>query len=614
MLALLFAPLCSGASTPQTPLAPIRERYAKIEYSIPMRDGVKLYASVFVPRNMPGKHPIMLQRTCYSAGPYGPEGYHPFGGSRKFQDAGYIFAYEDVRGRYMSEGDYVNIRPLLRGKGGPTDIDEATDTYDTIEYLVNHVPDNNGRVGAWGISYPGFYTACAGVNSHPALKAISPQAPVTNWFIGDDFHHGGALFLQDAFSFLSGFGVPRSGPSPSYRAAMAPQWPDSYRFFLGLGALPNVDERYFHHQISFWDDMMAHPDYDAWWKARDDEPGLKGTKCAVLTVGGMFDAEDMWGAQNTYKAFERNNPGIDNKIVLGPWFHGGWSRSDGSKFGDIPFDQPTSQYFRDEVEFPFFDHYLNDGPAPKLPEALVFETGSNQWKRFDVWPPAGTRSASIYLGAKDGLSFTAPTAGGEGADAYVSDPARPVPFTMEVRSNRNREYMIADQRFAYRRPDVLSYESPMLDHDETLAGPIDADLFVSTSGTDTDFIVKVIDVYPDDAPMSGDVSLAGYQMLLRWEVLRGKFRNSFEKPEPFRPNRPTPLKIHLNEVLHTFRKGHRIMVQIQSSMFPLIDRNPQKFEDINTAKDADFQRATIKIYHTPALPSHLEVHVLPPGA
>jgi putative CocE/NonD family hydrolase len=294
--------------------------------------------------------------------------------------------------------------------------------------------------------------------------------------------------------------------------------------------------------------------------------------------------------------------------VLGPWFHGGWARSDGSKFGDIEFGQPTSQYFRDEVEFPFFDHYLNDGPDPMLPKALVFETGSNKWRKFDQWPPAGTSQESVYLGSNGALGLAKPA---EGADEYVSDPARPVPFTQEVRSNRNREYMIADQRFAYRRPDVLSYETVVMDRDVTVAGPIEADLFASTSGTDADFIVKVIDVYPDATPAEGELQMGGYQMLLRWEVLRGKFRDSFEDPKPFRPNQPTSVKIQLNGVQHTFKKGHRMMVQIQSSMFPLIDRNPQRFEDINTAKDADFQKATIKIYHSPKFLSLLKIPILP---
>jgi len=579
------------------------DSYDKVEYMIPMRDGVKLYASVYIPKNMPGRHPIMLHRTCYSAGPYGPGKFRGFAGSKKFQDKGYIFAFEDVRGRFMSEGKFEDVRPLLRGKGGPKDIDEATDTYDTVDYLVKNVRDNNGKVGAWGISYPGFYTACAGVNSHPALKAISPQAPVTNWFIGDDFHHGGALFLQDGFGFLSGFEPPRPGPGPSYPPGLSPHFSDSYKFYLGLGALPNAD-KYFHHEIPFWNDMMAHSSYDDFWKARDSRPGLTGAKCAILTVGGMWDAEDMWGAMNTYRAFEDQNPGIDNKIVLGPWFHGGWSRSTGEKFGDIEFGQETSTYFREQVEFPFFDHYLNDGPDPSLPEALVFQTGSNEWKKFAQWPPK-TTPKSVYIGSDGTLQMTAPDK--NGVDEYLSDPAHPVPFTMEVRPDRNREYMIADQRFASRRPDVLTFSSPALDVDETLAGPIDAKLFASMTGSDADFIVKVIDQYPDDTPAANGVQMGGYQMLLRWEVLRGKFRDSWEHPSAFRPNKVTPVTVHLNSVLHTFKKGHRMVVQIQSSMFPLIDRNPQTFEDIYKASDADFKRQTIRIYHSPQYPSHLEV-------
>jgi putative CocE/NonD family hydrolase len=385
---------------------------------------------------------------------------------------------------------------------------------------------------------------------------------------------------------------------------MAPGWSDSYRFFLNVGPLSNVNDRYFHGRIRMWNDLMNHPDYDEFWKARDTRPGLTGTKCAVLTVGGLFDAEDMWGALNTYRAFEKNNPGIDNRLVMGPWSHGMWAgrAAEGKRLGDIDFGHPTAVYFQDEVEFPFFDHYLNDGPEPNLPEALVFETGANRWRRFDQWPPAG-ESTAYYIGPDGTLTLSKPKVDGE--DAYVSDPNRPVPFTMEVRSNRNREYMIADQRFAFRRPDVLSYETAPMESDTTFAGPVTADLFASTSGTDADFVVKVIDVFPDDEKPQGDVQMGGYQMLVRWEVLRGKYRNSYERPEPFKPNRPTPVTVRLNDLMHTFRKGHRMMVQVQSSMFPLIDRNPQRFVDIYKAKASDFDKATIRLYRSRRYPSHL---------
>jgi putative CocE/NonD family hydrolase len=586
----------------------IQDRFSKVEYMIPMRDGAKLYASVYIPKNATAPMPIMLQRTCYSAGPYGPDKFRGgFPGSQKFQDSGYIFAFEDVRGRYMSEGDFVDVRPLLRGKGGPKEIDEATDTYDTIEFLVHNVPQNNNRVGAWGISYPGFYTAVAGVNSHPSLKAISPQAPVTDWFIGDDFHHGGALFLNDAFGFMSGFGVPRPKPVPQYTPGLSPSYPDAYKFFLNLGPLSNANDLYFHHQIKFWDDILAHPNYDAFWQARNDRPGLSGVKCAVMTVGGMFDAEDMYGALNTYQAFEKLNLGIANTLVMGPWFHGGWSRSTGASFGDIDFGQETSVYYRDNVEFPFFDHYLKDGPDPKLPEALVFETGSNQWKSYNVWPPTDTVKKNVYLGSKGALSISNSVPTDTGFDEYVNDPSKPTPYTSEVRGNRNREYMIADQRFAERRPDVVTYQTPVLTEDLTTVGPITADLFASTTGTDADFVVKVIDVLPENTPAKETVPMGGYEMLVRAEVLRGRFRNSFEKPEPFKPGRPTPVTVHLNEVSHCFKKGHRLMLQIQSSWFPLVDRNPNKFVDIATAKPEDYQKATIRIYHDPSHPSHLTI-------
>jgi len=568
------------------------ERYTKREVLVPMRDGVRLHTVIYTPRDESRPHPVLLHRTGYSAGPYGANFRIP-NGSKRFQDGDYVFVYQDVRGRYLSEGTFEDVRPLLRGKAGA---DEATDTYDTIDWLVKNVPANNGRVGMWGISYPGFYTAVGGVNSHPALKAISPQAPVTNWFLGDDVHHNGALFLQDTFGFFAGFGVPRPQPTQQYSARMAPAWSDSYRFFLELGPLSNVNARHFKGQIKMWNDIVAHPDYDAFWKARDIRPGLTGTKCAVLTVGGHFDAEDNWGATETYKAFERNNPGIENSLVMGPWYHGMWAHAGpGRKFGEIDFENDTATFFREEIEFPFFDHHLNNGARPNLPEALMFETGGNKWRKFDQWPPTGTQPTAFHFAPSGGLTRTAPAVKG-GADDYVSDPNRPVPFTQEVRANRNREYMIADQRFAFRRPDVLSYETPVLTEDLTVAGPIIADLQVSITGTDADFIVKVIDVFPDDQPAKDGVQYGGYQMPVRMEVFRGKYRDSFETPKPFRPGQVTRVRIPLNDVLHTFKKGHRMMVQVQSSWFPLVDRNPQTFTNIYQAKASDYRKATIRIH------------------
>jgi putative CocE/NonD family hydrolase len=582
------------------------DRYTKREILVPMRDGVRLHTVVYEPKDAAEKHAILLHRTGYSAGPYGPEYRTPWG-SHRFVQQNYVFVFQDVRGRYLSEGEFENVRPE---KTGPEGTDETTDTYDTIDWLVKNVRNNNGRVGLSGISYPGFYAAIGAANSHPALKAASPQAPVTNWWIGDDFRHHGALFLQDAFGFLGGFGVARPKPTAKYTESLAPRYPDSYRFFLDLGPIKNVNERYFKGNIAFWNDLLAHPDYDDFWKARDTRPRLKNVTCPVLTVGGLFDAEDNWGAFETYRAFERNNPGIENTLVMGPWYHGQWANNPGQVLGDIDFGQETSVFYRERVEYPFFDHYLRGGPKAKLPEILIFETGKNQWRGFDEFPPKGAPTLDLFLDKNGLLNLDKPQAK-EGADSYVSDPARPVPFTMEVRPNRNREYMIADQRFASRRPDVLVYETPPLPNDLTVAGPIKADLQVSITGTDADFIVKVIDVFPDEMGVQNGIVYGGYQMLVRGEVLRGRYRDNPEKPKAFIPGRTTKVTVPLNEVMHTFKKGHRIMVQIQSSWFPLVDRNPQTFVDIAKADAGDFKKATVRVYRNRELPSKVTLSVIP---
>jgi putative CocE/NonD family hydrolase len=603
LLAPMLAPQASFASGQST-------TYTKREILVPMRDGVRLHTVVYEPKDASEEHPILLERTGYSAGPYGPAGMRRLPGSAKFAQRNYVFVFQDVRGRFLSEGQYEDVRPE-KTKADATD--ETTDTYDTIDWLVKNVPNNNGRVGIWGISYPGFYAAVGAASAHPALKAASPQAPVTDWWRGDDFHHHGALFLQDAFNFLgTGFGIPRPEPTAGYPASLAPSYPDAYRFFLELGPLRNANERYFKGRIPFWDALMAHPDYDDFWKARDTRPRLKNVKCAVLTVGGLFDAEDLWGALETYRAFERNNPGIDNTLVLGPWYHGQWANHTGDRLGDIPFGQDTSVFFREQVEFPFFDHYLRGGAKPNLPEVLVFETGGNRWRAFGEFPPKGAPTMDLYLDKSGSLTLDRPTANAA-ADTYVSDPAHPVPFTMEVRPNRNREYMIADQRFASRRPDVLAYETPPLPDDLTVAGPIEAELFVSTTGTDGDFVAKVVDVFPDELGVQNGVVYGGYQMLVRAEVVRGRYRDGGDKPRPFVPNRPTKVIVPLNDVMHTFKKGHRLMVQIQSTWFPLVDRNPQTYVDIAKASPEDFKKATIKILREKDHPSRIHFAVVPRG-
>jgi putative CocE/NonD family hydrolase len=598
----------------QTDSAYVREHYTKIERSIPMRDGVKLFTAIYVPKAA-GKYPFMVNRTPYTVAPYGADKYKTsLGPSSLFLKEGFIFVYQDVRGKWMSEGEFVDVRPH-NDKKGKKDIDESSDTYDTIDWLIKNIPNNNGKAGIYGISYPGFYSTAALPGAHPGLKAVSPQAPVTDWFQGDDFHHNGAFFMNDAFSFYSSFGVPRPKPITPDQGPKPFNFPikDNYRFYLDLGALKNVKQKYFGDSIKFWNDLMAHGTYDAFWEARNIRTHLKDIKPAVLVVGGFFDAEDAFGALNTYKAIEKQNPASNNKLVMGPWFHGGWSRSTGSSFGDIAFGQETSTWYQKNLEFPFFMHYLKDAADANLAEATVFVTGSNEWKKFASWPPKDTQTKTLYFQADGKLAFTAPTATGS-FDEYESDPNNPVPYQSGVQSKRTREYMIDDQRFAARRPDVKVYQTEVLSEDLTLTGPLSAKLEVSTTGTDADYVVKLIDVFPENetevSPANKSTLMSGYEMLVRGEIMRGKFRNSFTKPEPFLPGKVTEVKYTIPDVAHTFKKGHRIMIQVQNSWFPLVDRNPQKFVDIYTADDKDFQKATHRIYHDNANASSVSVTVL----
>lgn len=572
-------------------LAASSATYEKIEYSIPMRDGRKLYTSVYVATDVPGTHPILLQRTPYGAGPYGPDRRRTFfGGSRKFHESGYVFAYQDVRGRYMSEGDFVDMRPPILTPARPHDIDESTDTFDTIEFLIRNVPNNNGRVGIWGISYPGGYAAMGAMRSHPALKAASPQAPTSDWFIGDDFHHNGALFLQDAMSFYAFFGQPRPEPTETYgRGYRFDIGGDAYKFFLELGPLSNVNERHFKGEVQFWNDAMRHGTYDEFWQSRSVPNNMRDVKCAVLTVGGWFDAEDLWGPLAVYRATGAQNPGIVNMLVMGPWGHGGWAGGQGDRLGQVRFGQATSEFYREEIEFPFFDAFLRGDGTTDLAKVHVFATGLNQWHKYAQWPPPGMRERSFYFDAGGRLAETKPAQGG--SEEYVSDPDAPVPYEGGTLRGRSRTYMIADQRFAFERDDVVSYASPALADDLTVAGPVHADLFITTTGTDADFIVKLIDVYPDDHP-----DLPGFQQLVRAEVMRAKFRLSFSNPSPLVPGKVEEVAYALPDVFHTFRKGHRLMVQVQSSWFPLVDRNPNQFLDIYSAKAEDYVQATIQIH------------------
>ncbi len=591
----------------------VRANYTRATHRVKVRDGVHLHTIVYSPKDQSQKYPILLMRTPYGIGPYEEDKTRfSLGPNVHVPKEGYIFAYQDVRGRYMSEGVFDHMRPQLAKKGGPKDIDESTDTYDTIDYLVNQAPNNNGRVGQYGISYPGFYTSAGMINAHPALKASSPQAPISDWFF-DDFYHHGALFLAHAFPFLSTFGQPRPVPTTKRPDVVNYGTLDGYRFFLELGPLKNIDKVHFKGRIAYWNKLVEENTYNDYWKARNLLPHLKNVAPAVMTVGGWYDAEDLYGIFKTYQAVEKQNPGIFNVLVVGPWAHGAWSSADSTKLGHIDFGANTSAFFQQNIELPFFNHYLKDKGEHKLPEAYVFETGRNQWRKFDHWPPREAATKTLYLDAKGKLSDAKPNGSSDANDTFVSDPSKPVPFTERIVFGMAREYMTDDQRFASTRPDVLTYQTDVLKEDLTLAGSMLAELFVATSAGDADWVVKVVDVFPDGSSVSptGKV-MSGYQMHVRSEVIRGRFRNSYEKPEPFTPNEVARVKLELMDVLHTFKKGHRLMVQVHSTWFPLIDRNPQKYvKNIFQASAEDFISATHRVHRGGQHTSSIRIGVLP---
>jgi putative CocE/NonD family hydrolase len=611
LVAILLAIAQTGfAQEPSALESYIRLHYTKQEHMVPMRDGVKLFTAIYLPRDTTKKYPLLIKRTPYAVSPYGVDKFpSSLGPSEHFVKAGYIFVNQDVRGRFMSEGEFVQVTPHVPKKQKPTDVDESTDAYDTIDWLVKNIPGHNGRVGMYGISYPGFYAAAGMIDAHPALLAVSPQAPVGDWFF-DDFLHNGAFFLAHAYRWLGNNAQTRGKPSAEKPKPIEYATPDGYKLFLEAGTMAEVNKRYIKDAVPFWNEMMSHPNRDEFWQKRAIMPHLKNVAPHVMVVTGWYDAEDLYGSFKSYEAIEKQNPKANNVLVVGPWQHGGWASVDGDKLGPANFGSKTSAFYRAEIEFPFFERYLKDEKHPAPAEATVFETGSNAWRTFDHWPPKDAKEQQLFLSEDGKLEFEAPSSN-DGFDEFVSDPARPVPFMEKITPHMAIEYMVDDQRFSARRPDVLVYQTAAFEQDLVIAGPLDVDLWVSTTGTDADFIVKLIDVFPDDPD---EKKQPGYQMMLRSEVFRGRFHKSFEHPEPLVPGKPTQIKFELLDVMHRFQKGHRLMIQIQSTWFPLVDRNPQKFvPNIYFARPEDFQKATHRVYRSAEHPTSVRLGVLPGG-
>ena len=595
-----------------------KAHYDKQEMRIPMRDGTQLFTIVYSPKDASKQrqYPMMMQRTCYSVAPYGKDDFPTrLGPSETMMKEGYIFVYQDVRGRWESQGTWTNMTPVIDNKKGKSQVDEGSDTYDTIDWLVKHVANNNGRVGQWGISYPGFYTAAGILSDHPALKASSPQAPISDFFF-DDFHHNGA-FIESYFFTYPVFGVQKQDTtSKAWYTMLKPGTRDGYQFLLDMGPLKNADQYYANN--FFWQETINHPSYDEFWQQRSLPKHYKaGIKPAVMTVGGWFDAEDLTGPLAIYKAIEKKNPNAYNTLVMGPFGHGRWSRETGhTMHSNVYFGDSIATFYQRNIEAKFFRHFLKEDGSKNsgLPEAYVFDTGRKQWDQFDHWPAPAATHQKMYLGADGALADSQPS--GSGTMTFISDPLKPVPYTEDNSTTMGftpHNYMSEDQRFAGRRPDVLVYQTPVLTEDVTLGGEIMAHLKVATTGTDADWVVKLIDVYPADEPNgaylpNANIILSNYWQMVRSEVMPARFRNSFVKPEPMVAGQKTDVDFHLQDVLHTFKKGHRIMVQVQSTWFPLIARNPQKFvPNPYKAAASDYITTTNSVYND----SFIDVQVLP---
>jgi hypothetical protein len=593
--------------------ARVRERYTKYEFQVPMRDGVRLFTSIYIPKDVSRTYPFLLTRTPYSIAPYGADAYRPsLGPSREFEDEGFIFVYQDARGRWMSEGEFVQVRPHVPVKRSPKDIDESTDTYDTIEWLLKNVGGHNGRAGMVGISQPGFHVAASLIDHHPALKAASPQAPTADYYLGDDVYHNGAFMLAANYWFYTSFRARTGPPAPPIgRTWTSPPIQDGYAYFLQLPPLAVVNDSLYGGTARYWQEIVDHTTYDEYWKPRSLWKHMSNVTCAVLNVGGWYDAEDPMGPFHIYRAVEKNNPKTVNVLAMGPWEHAGWGEGRGDSLGRLGFGVPTAAEFRRNVEFPFFMRYLKDGKAD-IAEATMFLTGINEFRRHTVWPPAASKPRTFYLAADGRLASEPPAEADAAPDRYVSDPNRPVPYIEKIVAGMTGDYMTEDQRFASRRPDVLVYRTEPLADDLIVAGPIRVTLHVATTGTDADFVVKLIDEYPSGPgmprPTNGTV-MEGYHRLVRGEPFRGKYRNSLEKPEPFVPGEPALIAFEMPDVYHAFRRGHRVTVHVQSSWFPLVDRNPQQFMEIPKAKPGDFRTETHSVYRSARRPSAITVMV-----
>ena len=565
----------------------IRSHYAKYEYEIPMRDGATLFTAVYRPYDRSEDYPILMMRTPYSVGPYGADRYRErLGPSAAFEEEGFIFVFQDVRGRFRSEGEFVNMRPQVAHLDGG--VDDATDAYDTIEWLVANIEGNNGKVGQWGVSYPGYYTSVSTINAHKALRAVSPQAPIADWFF-DDFHRNGAFVPSMAFIFFDRFDNFPEGKNSAWPEATERSTHDGYQFFLDLGPLKNVNEQWFKGERAFWNELIAHPNYDAYWQAKNLLPHLTDTRPASLVVGGWYDTEDLYGPLRTYSVMSRDNARDDVHLVMGPWYHGQWNR-EGSVLGEASFGFDTAAWYREQILLPFFLAHLKDQDTA-LAKASVFETGANRWRRFDRWPPQGTLERVLYFAPDNGLQTEAADAG---TASYISDPASPVPHSPDIGRGWDREYMVKDQRFAARRPDVLVFQTEPLAEDMTIAGNLDVSLQFSTDRSAADLVVKLVDVFPprDENADALDEERGNRHELVRWGSIRGRFRDSMEEPKAFVPNEEDEVAFELYDVLHTFKRGHRLQIQVQSSLFPFLDRNPQTYVDnIFEAEEKDFVRA-----------------------